>query len=50
MEYRYLSGAGPAVKETRNAFVVADITVDLPALDAMVSDLLAAREAAGGAR
>ncbi|RNL63773.1 glycosyltransferase family 61 protein [Nocardioides marmoriginsengisoli] len=44
LDYRYLSGAGPAVPATRAAFVVADITVDLPKLEAMVSDLLAARQ------
>jgi len=44
LEYQYLSGAGPAAGTTRGEFVVADITVDLPKLDAMVSALLAARQ------
>jgi hypothetical protein len=43
LDYRYLAGAGPAVPATRAAFVVADITVDLGKLEAMVSALLAAR-------
>ncbi|HET6151797.1 MAG TPA: glycosyltransferase family 61 protein [Marmoricola sp.] len=43
LDYRYLSGAGPAVPATRPAFVVADITVDLPKLEAMVGALLADR-------
>lgn len=44
LEYRYLSGVGKRVGTTRSEFVVADITVDLGALEATVSDLLAARE------
>jgi len=43
LEYRYLSGAGPAVGTTRGEFVVADITVDLPQLASMVDEMLAAR-------
>ncbi len=43
LEYQYLSGAGPAAGITRGEFVVADITVDLPKLEEMVSALLAAR-------
>jgi capsular polysaccharide biosynthesis protein len=43
LEYRYMTGTGPAVGTTRGEFVVADITVDLPLLAAMVDDLLAAR-------
>jgi hypothetical protein len=61
LEYRYLCGTGPAVDATRSGhvppfgppvgrergdFVVADITVDLPRLEAMVHDALAAREQA----
>jgi hypothetical protein len=44
LAYRYLSGAGPAVPATRAAFVVADITVDLPKLEAMMTELLAGRQ------
>lgn len=44
LEYRYVSGVGKRVGTTRSEFVVADITVDLPALESTVSDLLAARE------
>jgi capsular polysaccharide biosynthesis protein len=43
LEYRYLSGAGAPVGTTRAEFVVADITVDLPRLEAVVTELLAAR-------
>jgi len=43
LEYQYLSGAGPAAGIRREQFVVADITVDLPRLESMVSALLAAR-------
>jgi hypothetical protein len=43
LDYRYLSGTGKRVGTTRSEFVVADITVDLPALDRMMSGLLAAR-------
>jgi hypothetical protein len=50
LEYQYLSGAGPAVKATRPAFVVADITVDLAKLDARVSALLAGRPSGSAAR
>jgi hypothetical protein len=45
LEYRYLSGAGTPVGTTRAEFVVADITVDLPRLEAVVGELLAARPA-----
>ncbi len=47
LEYQYLSGAGPAAGITRGEFVVADITVDLRKLDAMVSALLTARQTSG---
>lgn len=47
LEYRYLSGTGPAVGTTRAQFVVADITVDVPRLATEVHDLLEARRAAG---
>lgn len=47
LEYQYLSGTGPAAGISRHAFVVADITVDLGKLDAMVSALLVARQAGG---
>lgn len=50
LEYRYLSGIGKPVGTTRSEFVVADITVDLPALEAIVSDLLAARSGTATAR
>lgn len=50
LEYQYLSGAGPAAGITRGEFVVADITVDLPKLEAMVSALLAARESGAPGR
>ena len=44
LEYQYLSGTGPAAGTRREQFVVADITVDLPRLEAMVAALLAARD------
>lgn len=44
LEYQYLSGTGPAAGTVREQFVVADITVDLTKLEAMVSTLLAARQ------
>lgn len=44
LEYQYLSGTGEPAGLRREQFVVADITVDLPRLDSMVSALLAARE------
>lgn len=44
LEYQYLSGTGPAAGTRREQFVVADITVDLPRLEAMVTALLAARD------
>jgi hypothetical protein len=50
LEYRYLGGIGPAVGTSRGAFVVADILVDLRRLEAVVTELLAAREAAGRGR
>ncbi|MCZ4500707.1 MAG: hypothetical protein JWQ74_3262 [Marmoricola sp.] len=50
LEYQYLSGTGPAAGTRREAFVVADITVDLRKLESMVSALLAAREESGPAR
>jgi capsular polysaccharide biosynthesis protein len=39
--YQYLSGAGKPEGTTRGKFVVADITVDLPRMTAMVDALLA---------
>lgn len=45
LEYQYLSGTGPAAGLRREQFVVADITVDLPRLEAMVSALLDVRAA-----
>ncbi|MBO9523338.1 MAG: glycosyltransferase family 61 protein [Nocardioidaceae bacterium] len=50
LDYRYLSGTGKRVGTTRSEFVVADITVDLKALEAMVSALLAERQARERAR
>lgn len=44
LEYQYLSGAGPAAGIRREQFVVADITVDLPRLESMVTALLAGRD------
>lgn len=58
LEYRYLCGTGPATRPTstgqvpplgppigreRADFVVADVTVDLPRLEATVEDLLSSR-------
>jgi hypothetical protein len=43
LEYRYESGAGKPVGTTRAEFVVADITVDLPRLEAVVTELLEGR-------
>jgi hypothetical protein len=43
LEYHYLSGIGKPAGTTRAEFVVADITVDLPRLEAVVDRLLAAR-------
>ncbi len=50
LEYQYVSGTGPAAGITRGEFVVADITVDLPRLEAMVSALLATRSSGDPAR
>lgn len=50
LEYRYLSGTGKRVGTTRSEFVVADITVDLVALERTVSELLAARGAGAAGR
>lgn len=49
LEYRYLSGVGKRVGTTRSEFVVADITVDLRALEATVAALLEARRGEGAA-
>ncbi len=43
LEYRYLCGEGPPAGTSRGAFIVADITVDLPRLLGVVDELLAAR-------
>ena len=43
LEYRYLSGTGRQAGTDRHRFVIADITVDLPRMTAMVDELIATR-------